>query len=46
MDTIEVTDRHHGAGKRATIDAMRTTARDVELLHRHAGTGVVIGNPE
>jgi hypothetical protein len=35
MHTVEIADRHHGAGQRTGIDALRTAACNMELLCRH-----------
>jgi hypothetical protein len=32
MNTVEIADRHHRAGQRAAVDALRAAARDVELF--------------
>lgn len=37
MHAIEIANRHHGAGKRPTIDAPHATARDMEVFRRDGG---------
>src|SRR4030095_15633401 len=37
MNAIEITDRHHGAGERPGVDALRTAAHNMELSCRHTG---------
>jgi len=36
MHTVEIADRHHGAGQRTAIDALSTAACNMELLCRRA----------
>ncbi len=35
MHAIEIANRHHGAGKRTAIDALRTAVRNMEVFFRH-----------
>src|SRR5215510_1872883 len=37
MNAIEIADRHHGAGERPGVDALRTAAHNMELSCRHTG---------
>ena len=43
MNAVEIADRHHRAGQRAAVDALRAAARDVELFRGKLGP--LIGRP-